>query len=54
MEQGFGNTPWYVFVSAGYAVVGVSLLTYAIFSYLSLKNTLKCLKDEGFLQNPDS
>jgi hypothetical protein len=47
----FGNTPWYVFVTAGYAVVGVCLLTYAIFSALSLKKTLKSLKDEGFVND---
>jgi hypothetical protein len=46
----FGNTPWYVFVTAGYCVVGVCLVTYAIFSALALKNALKSLKDEGYTQ----
>jgi hypothetical protein len=48
--EDFGNTPWYVYVTAGYAVVALCLIAYTMYSKIASTRAVKALEDEGFLK----
>ncbi|APJ02695.1 hypothetical protein [Silvanigrella aquatica] len=53
MNQEYGNWGWEIFVYPSYIVVAIILLSYIGYSYFSLINSLKDMRNEGYFENND-
>lgn len=48
------NLDWHIFVYLSYFIVGISLISYSVYSYFIRKKSIESLSREGFLDQEET